>query len=53
VQRDIPDKNLHSNIADSFTYLCRYAKRGEDRAGRRVGRQKGFTPPVGNSYAMQ
>ena len=36
VQRDVPDKNKHSNIADGFTYLTRYFKSGEDKAGRRV-----------------
>jgi hypothetical protein len=51
-QHDTPDKNIHSNIADSFTYLCRYAKRGEDRAGRRVAREVP-RQPVGNSYAMR
>jgi hypothetical protein len=38
VQREIPDKNKHSNIADSATYLLRYFKKGEDMAGRKVGR---------------
>lgn len=50
--KEIPDKNIHSNIADSFTYLVRHFKSGEDRAGRRVGRE---VPKVAfrNSYAMR
>lgn len=38
VTREVPDKNIHSNIADSFTYLARYVKSGEDMAGRRASR---------------
>jgi hypothetical protein len=54
VQRDIPDKNVHSNIADAFTYLCRHAKRGEDNAGRKlVQKQRYGRRNVGNSYAMR
>jgi hypothetical protein len=54
VQRQIPDKNIHSNVADAFTYLCRHARRGEERAGRKVG-ERIRTPrrQVGNSYAMR
>lgn len=52
VQREIPDKNKHSNIADSATYLLRYFKKGEDMAGRKVGRvvPKQF---LRNSYNMK
>lgn len=38
VQREIPDKNVHSNIADSCTYLLRYFRKGEEIAGRRSER---------------
>jgi len=52
--RDIPDKNAHSHVADAFTYLVRYAKSGEDRAGRRVGEaQQKRQRSVGNSYVMR
>lgn len=37
-RREVPDKNMHSHPADGFTYLTRYFKEGEDKAGRRVGR---------------
>lgn len=53
VQRDIPDKNIHSNIADSFTYLCRYVRRGEERAGRRTPVRPPPQRHVGNSYALR
>ncbi|MFM7007813.1 MAG: hypothetical protein ACKO0Z_00525 [Betaproteobacteria bacterium] len=36
--KDIPDKNIHSNIADAFTYLLRYFRSGEELAGRRAVR---------------
>lgn len=38
VRREIPDKNMHSHPADGFTYLTRFFKSGEDKAGRHVGR---------------
>jgi hypothetical protein len=52
--RDIPDKNLHSNIADSCTYLVRYCRKGEIRTGRRIekGHKFAFTP-ARNSYNMR
>jgi hypothetical protein len=53
VQKDTPHKNIHSNIADSFTYLCRYCKRGEDRAVRRAPKAPRQQRAVGNSYAMR
>lgn len=36
--KEIPEKNIHSNIADSFTYLLRYFRTGEEMAGRRAAR---------------
>jgi hypothetical protein len=35
--RDKPDKNQHSHVADGFTYLTRYCRKGEERAGRKLG----------------
>lgn len=48
---DIPDKNIHSHVADGFTYLMRYCKRQEDRAVARppVRRQA----PARNSYSLR
>ena len=39
-QGDTPAKNLHSNIADAFTYLLRYFRKGEEKAGRREERPR-------------
>lgn len=52
ITREIPDKNIHSNIADSFTYMVRHFKSGEDKAGRKIGK----VPPKQishNSYNMR
>ena len=37
--KEVPEKNIHSNIADSFTYLLRYFRSGEELAGRRAARE--------------
>lgn len=52
IKRDIPDKNIHSHPADGFTYLARFIKRGEDRAGRRVGGNFAV-PRFNHSYNMK
>lgn len=52
VTKEIPDKNIHSNIADSFTYLLRYFKTGEDQAGRRAARPAVPTQRSRNPYVM-
>jgi hypothetical protein len=52
VQKEVPDKNVHSNIADAFTYLVRYVRRGEERAGRRIASKHRVTQASTNSYAM-
>jgi len=53
IQRDIPDKNKHSHVADGFTYLMRYFRRGEEQAGRRAEPRQIRPRRVGNSYAMR
>jgi hypothetical protein len=53
VQKDTPDKNIHSNIADSFTYLTRYCRRGEEKQTRRDSSKTPRQRNVGNSYAMR
>jgi hypothetical protein len=52
VQREVPDKNVHSNVADAFTYLARYVRRGEERAGRSIKPRRGAIVRSSNSYAM-
>ena len=52
VQREVPDKNVHSNVADAFTYLTRYVRRGEERAGRSIRPRRGALARPSNSYAM-
>ena len=39
-----PAKNNHSHIADAFTYLCRYCRKGEMRAGKKLEQAKQRTP---------
>lgn len=34
--KEVPAKNAASHVADAFTYLLRYFRRGEERAGRRI-----------------
>lgn len=53
VQREIPLKNIHSNIADAFLYLARHVRRGEERAGRRVSQRVITAGASQNSYAMR
>lgn len=52
VQREVPDKNQHSHVADAFTYLARYVRRGEERAGKRIGARRGQIAHAHNPYAM-
>jgi hypothetical protein len=51
--REEPDKNLHSHIAEAFTYMVRYMRRGEERAGRRVGVTAPRRPRSHNPYVMR
>jgi hypothetical protein len=51
--RDKPDKNGHSHIADSFTYVCRYVRKGEESAGKRRDPPRKLQGKRVNSYAMQ
>lgn len=51
---ETPEKNKHSHVADAFTYLTRYCRKGEEAAGRTVDRPL----PVGrfrprNQYVMR
>ncbi len=52
VQREVPEKNIHSNIADSFTYLLRYFRSGEEMAGRRAARKPLPTRAARNTYNL-
>jgi len=52
VQQDIPDKNVHSHVAEAGQYLVRYFRKGEERAGARVGRQSSGGRRAGNPYAV-
>lgn len=52
VQREVPDKNQHSHVADAFTYLARYVRRGEERAGKRIAPRRGQAVRPANSYVM-
>lgn len=51
-QKEVPDKNKASNIADGFTYLCRFVRQGEERAGRRKVAPQPRRRSVGNAYAL-
>jgi hypothetical protein len=51
-RREEPDKNSHSHVADAFCYLCRYAKTGEDAAGRALERPSIPTAPRRNKYVL-
>jgi hypothetical protein len=35
-KKEAPEKNIHSHVADAFTYLMRFARKGEERAGKRL-----------------
>jgi hypothetical protein len=48
---DKPDKNMHSHVADAFTYLVRYFRAGEERATRRPVARR--APTSRNSYAAR
>ncbi len=52
IKREIPDKNIHSHPADGFTYGVRYIKRGEEHAGRRVGKTV-VIPRFSNTYNLK
>lgn len=52
-RRETPDKNFHSHVADAFTYLTRYCKKGEDHAGKRVGGSPIIVRQAVNSYNMR
>lgn len=56
-KRETPDKNQHSHVADAFTYMARYFRKGEERAGRRVGqtnqRQRMQQPRLRNPYVQR
>jgi len=52
-RRETPDKNGHSHIADAFTYLCRYVRKGEELAGRRVEKPMPRQRSYPNSYNMR
>lgn len=50
--KELPVKNGHSHIADSFTYGVRFIRSGEELAGRRIERPR-VHRRVGNSYNMR
>lgn len=45
---DTPDKNVHSHVADAFTYLVRYIRGGEEKSTRKPPPRR--YAPAGNSY---
>lgn len=51
--RDKPEKNKHSHVADAFTYLMRYFRAGEERAGRRREDKRRLQAPRQNIYALR
>lgn len=53
IPREVPDKNIHSNIADSFTYLVRYFRSGEEKAGRRIHQASAPVRVSRNNYNMR
>lgn len=54
-KRDTPDKNSHSHVADAFTYVLRYFRKGEERAGRSLlqGKNRRMQRPVRNNYVQK
>jgi hypothetical protein len=56
-KREAPDKNIHSHPADAFTYLARYYRKGEERAGRRLGQnaqpRRLQSPRLRNPYVQR
>lgn len=52
-KKDTPDKNVHSHVANAYEYLARYARRGEQRAGRRIERPAVPARPAVNSYVAR
>lgn len=51
--KDRPAKNKHSHVADAFTYLLRYFRTGEERAGRRPSTQRRLQAPRQNIYGFR
>lgn len=53
VTKDIPDKNIHSHVADAFTYGVRHIYRAEQRAAGRATRPVIRQRPAHNNYNMK
>ncbi|WP_105133481.1 hypothetical protein [Burkholderia sp. BE12] len=53
VQREVPDKSMHSHVANAFEYLVRYFRRGEERAGKKVATRGWAQRNRGNPYAVR
>lgn len=56
-KKEQPAKNIHSHVADAFTYGARYARKGEERAGKRLGqsgqRPRLQRPRITNPYVLR
>lgn len=52
-ERPEPDKNQHSHVADSLTYLARYHVKNEARVGRRGQQAPQVFPRFTNPYAAR
>ena len=54
MEAEKPDKNKHSHVADAFTYLARYFRRGEEMAGKQVHRDTHrLQRPMSNPYVAR
>ena len=52
-EREVPDKNIHSHIGDSFGYLCQYHTENAARKGGRAPGQRIIVAPSINRYNMR